>query len=310
MSEQSMKQGLTFILLLVTTNLLGQFEIPRYDFDNVKGVDSIAIQITSEGDSWKKAFYYKNDRITKANYFFKKELSHYRLFHYDDKRQLIFESYHGKSSKFDSDKNDWIKFWDSTSYQLIVKRFSGLLLIEEKNCDVNGADTTVNQITTYIYDSKGRILSEVTLDVFVGLVGAFKSNSVDLKELEEKNDTIVYSRTHIYYLETKIEVLYKVNGKLTGREIVGLDNKKRIAYINIYDQKNTLLSEEIARYDEKGRLKSRTWKTHSSKSISGQEVDVLIDGKEIIEYDTLGRPSIMLTIYNEGNNTKTEYKYF
>src|SRR5690606_11293477 len=185
-----MKQGLTIsFLLLVTTSLLGQGEIPRYDFNKMKGVDSIAVHITGNRDSWQEVFYYQNDRRTKANYFHKRDLSYYRLFHYDDKRQLSFESYHGKSSKFDSDKDDWIEFWDPTSYRLTIRRFSGSQLIEEKNCNVNGSDTTVNQIATYTYDTKGRILSEVTQDVFIGLVGSFKSNSVDLKELGKKNET-------------------------------------------------------------------------------------------------------------------------
>lgn len=305
-----MKGGLTFSLLLVTTCLLGQVEIPRYDFDKVNGVDSIVVQITSERDSLKEIFYYRNNRRSKASCYFRRDLEYYRLYDYDDLRQLAFESYYGKSYGYDSNKDEQTEFWDPTSYPLTIKRFSGSLLIEQKDCKVNGSDTTVNQITTYTYDNKGRILSEVTRDVFVGLVGSFKSNSVELKELAEKNQTIVYSRTYRYHLDSKIEVMYKVNETLTGKVIIGLDSKKQVTSINQYDQNDLLLSEMTASYDEKGRLKSNTWKTHSSMSIWGQEGDVISDGTETIEYDTLGRPSVQLTVYNGDYKTKTEYKYF
>jgi hypothetical protein len=310
MLEQTMKQGLTFSLLLVTTCLLGQVEIPRYDFDKVKGVDSIVARGTSGRDSFKEVFYYRNNRRSKANYYFNRDLEYYRLYDYDDLRQLAFESYYGKSYGYDSNKDEQTEFWDPSSYPLTINRFSRSLLIEQKNCNVNGSDTTVNQLTTYTYDSKGRILNEVTRDVFVGLVGSFKSNSVDLKELGEKNETIVYSKTYKYHLDTKIEVLYRVNETLTGKEIVGLNSKKQVTSINQYDQNDILLSETTALYDEKGRLKSITWKTHSSISIWGQEGDVVSDGTETIEYDNLGRPSETVTIYIGAYKTKIEYKYY
>lgn len=305
-----MKQGLAFMfLLLATTSLWGQVEMHGYDFSKMKGVDSIVVHITSNGASWKEMFYYQNDRRTKATYLDKSGLSHYRLFQYDDKRQLRFESYYAKSLKFDVDKDDWIEFWDSSTCWLSIKRFSGSQLIEEKKCDVNGPDTTIRRITTYTYDANRRILSEVTRDVFVGLVGSFKSNSADLKEFGEKKETIVYSSTYKYH-PGKIEVLYKVNETLTGREIVGLDGEGRVTSINQYDPRNVLLSEKTASYDEKGRLVFMTWKSHSAISIWGREGDVAADGTETMEYDNLGRPAVKRTINPGNHETKTEYRYY
>jgi hypothetical protein len=160
-----------------------------------------------------------------------------------------------------------------------------------------------------VYDNDQRIISELTQDVFTGIVGFYKSNSVEFREVKEKTEVVLYSRTYVYE-PGKIYISYKVNEKLTGKEILELNGKGQVTSIKQYGDGNTLLSETNAAYDEKGRLKSKTWETHSSMSIWGKETDVIANGTETTEYDNLGRPRIKLTVYTGDYKTKTEYKYY
>lgn len=297
-------------MVLGTKVLYAQFEASEFDFDRVKDVDSIVISMSSDSSFWKEVFYYSDGRRTRASYFDNIDfLTHYRLFHYSYNDQQSFESYHGKSSMFDSEKDDWIEFWDSTNFDLIIKKFSGPRLVQEMACKVNDSDTTVNQITKYTYDSKQRIISEVTQDFFNGIVGFYKSNSVELREIKEKTKVVLYSRTYIYE-PGRIYISYKVNEKLTGKEILGLDGKGQVVSIKQYGDGYALLSETSALYDEKGRLKAKTWQTYSSMSIWGQETDVVASGTETTEYDNLGRPRTKLTVYTGGYKTNIEYRYY
>jgi hypothetical protein len=305
-----MKQGTIISILIFTSiNIFGQKKIPEYDYEFVKGVDSIEINIKGGSNIWREMYYYNNGSRIKASSSYMGNQDYYRLYKHDAKKGLRLESYYGKTYKYDSDKKDWIASWDLKSFSLIVDKYSGSNILESKKCDVHGADTTVNQITVFAYDIKSRIVSETTQDIFVGLVGNFKSNSNELAKLDPKSKTIVYSKTYSYS-PNKIEILYKTDGKLTGKEIITLNQREQVISIRHYDPKNTFLFETTALYDESGKMISRTWKTASPITIWGGEGDVAGDGTETIEYDKIGRPIRKITTYTSGHKTTEEYRYY
>jgi hypothetical protein len=262
------------IFLSTVIKLFGQYDFPRFDFSSVTGVDSITVESTSDNSVWKEVFYYKNNRRIRTNSFDNEGLFNYRIFAYNDKKEMNYEFYYGKSSKFNSEKDDWIEFWDSSSCSLIIKSLSNDKVIQEMNGGISGADTTINQITIYAYDSDKRLSKEQTRDVFVGLVGSFKSNSVELNHLGEKNEVTTYSKL-FEYSPRKIVVLYKVNDSIRGKEIIELNDKHQPNSHRQYDHKNNLIYEISAKYDEENRLNSLTWKSYSSMTIWGQEGDVV-----------------------------------
>lgn len=302
---------IVFHFLLVTgTTLFGQTEIPRYDFSFANGIDSIVAESTSNNFFWKEVYYYENDKRIRINGFDKDGLSQYTLFSHDNKNGLSYELSYGKVITFSEEKNDWIEFLDHTSGDLSVLKYSGDKLVEKTEGRIRDADTTITQVTRYTYDAHNRLLTEIKRDIFVGLVASYKSNSTELKDIKEKNQSTIYSKTFDYSATRKIIILYKVDEILKGKEVIELNDKNIPSSIRQYDNKGNLISERFAKYDEKNRLKSLTGKSFSAMTIWGQEGDVASDGTETIEYDNQGRPVLELIMYEGNYQHRTVYRYY
>jgi hypothetical protein len=306
-----MKALLLINFLFSVTALFAQIEIPEYDLDVAEGVDSIVVEsVDNNGyNFWKDVSYYSNNRRIRLNTFDSLGLFSYKTFHFKKRGDRIIEGYFGKSSKFDPEKNGWIEFWDPANCALTIKQFLDGKLGERLLGRVNGVDTVIDQITFYDYDENDKLRKEVTRDQFVGWVGTFKSNSTELKNMEEKNQTETYTRIFSYE-KARVEIIYVVDHTITGKETIFLDAKGHVTSMKMWSDTNLLLSETTAVYDEKGRMKTKTWKSYSSTSVWGVETDVVADGQETIEYDRLGRPLTVKTVYSGNIVRNTSYRYY
>ncbi|WP_192823507.1 hypothetical protein [Rufibacter sp. LB8] len=215
-----MKSILAFLLVFCTwVTCYGQTNPLKFSPIKLKGYKTIIethVKYFPLDSTITKTVYEINQlgKVTRNDSYKKEVKVSFEKFLYSNSGQLLSKETHNQIYAYDEQAKDHVPSLPDDFYHLTTYEYKAGKLNREKTSYVAWGSASLNGDKRIEYDKNGRVIKEISTNLYTGLVGAFASNSDVLDSIYYKGEADRSIIAYQYGKNLVIENQYDTQGKI------------------------------------------------------------------------------------------------